>query len=327
MGLRKRSAKFGSDKWLGVALHNMLVDADRESKAKAELKKRLAAIRRKLRGADIDESWAEVTLDIMSSYGYGLNQFSNRVLPLLRERMRDCAHAEDRKARAAELRRIDADNRKTTVLEAKRQEADCRRARLQVNSDVKIAKDNAAKVTWLDPGFDIEGTKSKALASTFDELSSDMRTAKKALDDEFSSLPEVRLAVSKSLFLDYSTNGFFKCLFWLGADVLVAYSTLHFVNALVKGVEPNLASVLAIMFAFVAIPVVIIRHLIWLGQPKIKLSMPFVVSRYQSHFLTRSAGQGVMPPAIGKQEIPQDILDGMKEINLALRTALKRRSA
>ena len=326
MALRKRSHKFGSDKWLGTALHNMRVDAHRERKAKDDRDNRLGSIRTKLRGAGIDESWAEVALGIMESNGYGLNQFSSRVLPLLQARMTECAGEEDRKARAAELRRIDTARRKAAVAEAKQQEADCRSGRLKMKSDVKAAKVNAGKITWVDPGFDIDGTRSKALGSTLAELSLDIQRAKVALDNPNSSLHDVRLAVSGSLYLDYTRTGFLKCLALIGLDALVFYAVLSFINAHIKDIEPNVGLVLVFMLGFLAGPVLMIRHLLWLIRPRIRLSMSYVAARYQSHFLSMATGQRALPPGIGSSDIPQGFLTDIKEINASLQRALKRRS-
>lgn len=327
MALRKRSYKWGSDKWLGAALHNMRVDAYRERRAKDERNDRLASIRTKLRGAGIDDSWAEVALGIMESNGYGLNQFSNRVLPLLRDRMSDCAREEDRKARAAELRRVDAGKRKATVAEARQQEADCLGNRLRMTSEVKTATENVRKIAWLDPGFDVEGAKKKALAATIDELSSDIHVVKTALGNPHSSLHEIRLAVSKSLFLDYARSGFLKCLAWMGFDAVIFYMAFWVVDANIKDVEPNAGVALILMFTFLAGPILMIRHLVSLLRPRIRLSIPFLTTRYQSHFLSIASGQGALPPAIEKSDITQAILADMKDIESQLRLALKKRAA
>lgn len=104
MSLRKRSHKWGSDKWLSVAFHNARVDIHRNKKAKAEREKRLGAVRGKLRGEGIDESWAYTALEIMDRNGYGLNQFSTRTLPVLRESIREAAANERRAAEEASNR-------------------------------------------------------------------------------------------------------------------------------------------------------------------------------------------------------------------------------
>jgi hypothetical protein len=331
MAPRKRSYKGAGDKWLGVWLHNASVEDHREGRTKAARNERLASIRTKLSGEGIDESWAEVTLGIMDSDGYGLNQFSNRVLPVLRDRMSACARKEDRKARAGELRNIDARRRKEAVAEARKNEAHCRNGRRELTSGVKTSTKNAKKVTWFDPGFDIGEAKNKALAATLADLSADIRLAKTVLDNPFSSIHEIRLAVSKSLFLDYTWNGFFKCIAWLGFDVLVVYMAFNVIEPYLKNVDPNHgpghALALVAFIGVLAVPILVIRHLVWLAKPRLRLSMAFLKKRYQSHFLSNATGQRVLPPAIEKSDITQSIISDMKEIELALRSALKKRSA
>jgi hypothetical protein len=327
MALRKRSYKWGSDKWLGAALHNMRVDAHRGRRAKDERNDRLASIQTKLRGAGIDGSWAEVALGIMEANGYGLNQFSNKVLPVLRERMNDSAREEDRKARAGELRRIDAGKKNAALSEARQQESQCISNRLKMTADLKVAKDDVRKITWLDPAFDSEGAKTKALSSTIDELSSDIQHVKSALDNSQSSIHDIRLAVSKSLFLDYAKSSVLKCLVLIGLDALVFYLVFSFINARIGGVEPNAGLVLLLILGFLAGPILMIRHLVWLRRPKVRLSMPVLMTRFQSHFLSMAKGQGALPPALAKSDIPQGISTSIQAINAGLRLALKRRAA
>jgi hypothetical protein len=328
MAPRKRSYKAAGDKWFGTWLHNASVDDHRERRTNSARKERLAAIRSRLASAGIDQSWAEVSLGIMKSNGFGLNQFSNRVLPVLHERMRDCSRKEDRKARAGELRNIDARTRNEAVAEAKQNEANLRKDRKALAFDVKTSANNAKKATWSDPGLDIGAAKHRALSATMADLSSDIRGAKSVLDKPFSSIHEVRLALSKSLFLDYTSSGFFKCLAWLGLDALVAYSAFKFVDSILGPPSQSSQAIALILFVvFLGVPILMIRHLAWLMRPRLTLSMPFVEKRYRQHFLANVMGQRVLPPAIKKSDIPQDVLNSIDEIKSGLRLALQKRSA
>ncbi len=324
--LRKRSYKGAGDKWLEVMFHNMDVDDHRERMAKNERNHRLASIRTKLVNAGIDDAWAEVALGIMKSNGFGLNQFSNRVLPVLRDRMRDCVRKEDRKARANELRNIDARKKKATVAEAKQHEAHCRSERRQISGNVKKAAHEAKKIASPDPAVDIEDVKRKALAATLSELSSDIQLAKAVLGNPYVSLHEIRLAVSKSLFLDYTRSGFLKCIAWMWFDFVVV--CVLFIAAIfaIKDTDLHHGSGGIALFSLMAGPIMMIRHLVRLRKPRIGLSMPFLTKRFQSHYLSDVTTQQALPPIIRKSELPEATRKDLKEIASLLRLALWKRA-
>ncbi|MCS4089586.1 hypothetical protein [Rhizobium sp. BK176] len=328
MAPRKRSYKGAGDKWLWVWLHNASVDDHRAQRTRAERNERLFLIRTKLRGEGIDEGWAEVALGIMESNGFGLNQFSNRVVPLLRDHMIDHEREEARKARAAELRRIDKQKRKTALGEAKQQEALCRRNRRKMTSDIKAARKNAKRITWVDPGIDVAGAKHNALNQALAELRSDIGVAKTTLANHDSSIHEIRAAVGTSLFLDYVRRGLPKCFAWMYLDLVVfAVMMGTVVSLLSRHVENNWVFGLCALAFFATGARAIIRHFVWLRRPRISLSMTFLKKRYQDHFLANARGQRLLPPVIEDTDIPQSILAEMEGIDTGLREAFARRAA
>lgn len=357
MALRKRSYKWGSDKWLSVAFHNARVDANRDRKAREERSKRLDAIRTKLRGEGIDGSWADDALRIMESYGYGLNQFSTRVVPELRQVMRQVARDERRKAEEAEQRRLDAERRKSEAEEAQRQRAlaaeqrrqQLRAAREERKADAsKRKQDNAATRAMttvgderrkqantdlkqaiqvnrqLPPGTaDVATLAARALSSTADRVSSEADEIVSTIENPLFSFNGIVGAVNRSMYFDYGNRGLGATAAILLGDVALAVVVFLAVAIIDKSLGSETASFALFVAMIFALPPLLVWHFIRLRRRRIRLALPWVATTFKTELLGLADGR-VKPPGLRWKDIRHDVSAKVEAMNSGLREAAKR---
>ncbi|MCV9963530.1 hypothetical protein OIU34_16630 [Pararhizobium sp. BT-229] len=357
MALRKRSYKWGSDKWLGVAFHNARVDAHRDRKARDDRNRRLDAIRTKLRGEGIDGSWADDALRIMETYGYGLNQFSTRVVPELRQVMRQVALDERRKAEEGEQRRIDAERRKADVEETKRRRAlaaeqrqqQLRAAREERKAEAaKRKQDNAATRAMatvgdekrrqagtelkqaiqvnrqLSPGAaDTTALADRAMSSTADRVSREADEIVSTIENPLFSFNGVVGAVNRSMYFDYGNRGLASTAAILLGDVALAVVVFLVVAITDKSLGTETASFSLFVAMIFALPPLLVWHYIRLRRRRISLALPWVVTTFKTEFLGL-ADSRVKPPGLRRKDIPRDLSTKVEAINSGFREAAKR---
>lgn len=357
MALRKRSYKWGSDKWLGVAFHNARVDAHRDRKAREDRNRRLDAIRTKLRGEGIDGSWADEGMRIMESNGYGLNQFSTRVVPELRQVMRQVALDERRKAEEAEQRRLDAERRKADAEEAKRQRAladEQRQQQLRAVREERKAEaakrkqDNAATRALatvgdekrrladtelkqaiqvnrqLPPGAaDAATLATRALSSTADRVSREADEIVSTIENPMFSLNDIVGAVNRSMYFDYGNRGLAATAAFLLGDIALAVFVFLVVAITDKSVGTGTVSFALFVAMIFALPPLLVWHFIRLRGRRIRLALPWVSTTFKTEFLGLADGR-VKPRALRKKDIPRDVSTKVGTMNAGFREAAKR---
>lgn len=336
MAPRKRSYGRDSDRWLGVFIHNSLVDIEREKKRDAATKKRLDDIRARLRAFNIDVSWAETAHGIMLDYGYGLNQFATRVVPELRQIIRKTAIEEERKAREAEgkreqdrreaeLRRVARETQKSELAEARRlkQEGDERRSRLA--STVKSSRSLAARSGFLpetqEPGEAILAARS----DTISEARAELAEIEAAIANPSATITRIHGIANRSLFFDYRKRSLLRVMGFMALDLFLVFVLGLVVVACAEafGFAKEDGGGLAATIV-VCSPLFLIWHYRRLRRRRIYLSDYATKLRFEAAFRER-VPVGRKPPKFRKTDLPTDILDKIRVLSTDLRAKEKAR--
>ena len=316
MGLRKRSAKLGSDKWLSVAFHNVRVDMHRNRKASDERKKRLSAISSKLRGEGIDETWAETTLSLMESNGYGLNQFSTRVIPALRDEMQRTALREgqieaDRQASAArsEQKRLDRERRAIVRREANDMAKLGAVRRKAILKSAKAAIPLTDRVSGpVDPISMAESARAAVLSS----IDADLSRVEQVLASTGSTKHDLVGAIGSSPYFRKPRPGVMACVALVLLEVAVVFVLASLLSPVFFEAETAKSVLGGVMLCA---PLWGAWRVAKRRSPRMRLSMDTVKAAVKVAFWNEFPVSGIAPPAFSSTDIPIDMRTRLEAVD------------
>lgn len=362
MSLRKRSYRKNND-WLGVAFHNMRVDARRDRQTRANRDKRLGVVITKLRGEGIHESWADDALTIMEHNGYGLNQFSTKVVPLLVAKIR----AQKQARQQAEANKIAEADRKKTALETRKAEAERRtaeaaerrqrkriedeRIRQQNIADgekrqseiveayeqmrlgeekrktaglaLRAAVEDVSRLPVTDPASDADDLARTAAVSALAEVGSDLDDILSTVNNPQYSIHVVRGAVNRSMFFDYVRHGIPKCLGIVGAEAVIGGCILFVVLVLIAVASGESQGIFGTAFLFVLFAFPTLLIVHFKRLRRPRIKLAYTWASTRYQTIYYGLGEGFRAPP-PNLAIPTELRDKMKPLNRKLYAVIRR---
>lgn len=319
MALRKRSYTRDSDKWLGVAWHNSRVKAQKNRKVQEQRDKRLASIETKLRGEGIDGSWASETMRIMEHHGFGLNQFTTRVLPHLERRMEERALEEARAtlAKAQELAEIEkrtaeAEEVKRLGRVAERKRKEVREAAISARANARVAPGEQGEIDRLDIA-------KRATSVTIGEIAAELDQIVVVVRNPSSSLNSVRAVVNQSIFFDHGRNSIWAGLLLTMVRAAVGLFIVVFVLRAADGSAYEEAVGVVVFVGLLALPFDLIWSFVGFRRPRIKLALSVGSDRLSSAYYSEARDGRVNAPKLRKSTVPGDIWAKLEEANSSIR--------